>query len=90
MTIREILNKLLWNSRWRTEDYEIVFIHRGAYKNRKTITCNLIKAIQPSWFIYVDETGGETAIPFHRILEIRNVKTGESIWRTRRKTASNP
>lgn len=88
MTIREILNKMVWNSRWRREDYEIVFIHRGAYKNRKNISCKLIKAIRPSWFIYVDENGEETAIPFHRILEIRHVKTGESIWRTRRKNPS--
>jgi hypothetical protein len=45
------------------------------------VACKLVTKIQPSWFTYDDVRGQETVIPFHRILEIRNVKTGESIWR---------
>lgn len=90
MTVREILNKMFWNSRQRREDYEIIFIHRGAYTNQRIIPCKLIKQVQTSWFTYTDERGDETIIPFHRILEIRNVKTGEPIWRKGQKKPSNP
>lgn len=81
MTIRDILNALFWDSRQRKDDYEIVYLHRGAPMNRRVVACKLVTKIRPIWFTYVDERGRETVIPFHRILEIRNVKTGESIWR---------
>ena len=81
MTIREILNKIFWDSRYRKENYEIIFLHRGANRNRRIIPFERIKNIQPSWFIYIDEKKNEIIIPFHRILEIRNVQTGEFIWR---------
>jgi uncharacterized protein (UPF0248 family) len=81
LTIRNILNALFWNSRQRKDDCEIVFLHRGVPMNRRVVACKLVTKIHPSWFTYVDERGQETVIPFHRILEIRNVKTGESIWR---------
>jgi len=90
LTIREVLNRISWDSRYRKEDYEVVFIHRGAQMNRRTAPCRLIRNIQPSWFTYVDEEGNETIIPFHRVLEIRNVKTGEPIWKKREKKASGP
>lgn len=87
MTLRDLLNALFWDSRQRREDYEIVFRHRGAPLNRRVVACALVTKIQPSWFTYVDERGQETVIPFHRILEIRNVKTEEAIWR---KTGEHP
>ncbi len=58
-----------------------MFRHRGAPLNQRVVACTLITTIQPSWFTYMDEGGRETVIPFHRILEIRNIKTGETIWR---------
>ncbi|MCW4019726.1 MAG: RNA repair domain-containing protein [Candidatus Bathyarchaeota archaeon] len=81
MTIRDTLNALFWDSRQRKDDCEIVYLHRGAPMNRRVVACKLVTKIQPSWFTYDDVRGQETVIPFHRILEIRNVKTGESIWR---------
>ena len=87
MTLRDLLNALFWDSRQRREEYEIVFRHRGDPLNRRVVACTLVTRIQPSWFTYVDERGRETVIPFHRILEIRNVKTGEAIWR---KTGEHP
>ncbi len=64
-----------------------MFRHRGAPLNQRVIGCTLITTIQPSWFTYMNEEGREMVIPFHRILEIRNVKTGEVIWR---KTGEHP
>lgn len=79
-TLRQILNKLVWDEREAIADYEVTFIHRGEYGDRKTIQCGIITQMGPSWFTY--KTEGETAIiPFHRILEIRNVKNGQVIWR---------
>jgi hypothetical protein len=85
LTIRDVLNALFWDSRQRKDDCEIVFLHRGAPMNRRVVACKLVTKIQPSWFTYVDERGQETMIPFHRILEIRNVKTGESIWKKKKR-----
>jgi len=90
LTIREILNKIFWDPRQRKEDYEIIFIHRGAHMDRRVVPCGLVNRIQPSSFTYVDESGDETIIPFHRILEIRNIKTGKPIWRRGGKKPSNP
>jgi uncharacterized protein (UPF0248 family) len=87
LTLRDLLNALFWDSRQRREECEIVFRHRGAPLNRRVVACTLVTKIQPSWFTYVDERGREIVIPFHRILEIRNVKTGEVIWR---KTGAPP
>lgn len=81
--IREVLNRLLWDKREHIADYEVAFIHRGGYKNQKTIPCSIITQIGPSWFIYWSEEE-EATIPFHRILAIKNVKTGEVIWSKKR------
>lgn len=86
MMIKEIFNKILWDPREKKniEDYEITFIHRGAYQNRKTISMTMIKEVKSSAFIYLSEMGEETYIPFHRILEIKNKKTGEIVWSKRK------
>lgn len=81
MKIREVLNKLLWDSRLKKEDFEVVFTHRGAYQDRRVIPFKTIKRVDRFGFIYLDERGKETIIPFHRVLEVRNMKTGEPIWR---------
>jgi len=92
MKIKEIFNKILWDPREkeRKNDYEIVFIHRGAYQDRKTIPVTMIKEVKSSMFIYVNEIGEETYIPFHRILEIRNRKTGEILWSKRTRESNEP
>lgn len=81
MTIREVLNRIFWDKRESPEDYEVTFIHRGAYMDRKTVPCGSIDRVRSSWFTYESEEEGEVLIPFHRVLEIRNVKTGQLVWR---------
>jgi uncharacterized protein (UPF0248 family) len=83
LNLRDILNKLLWDQRENTADYELTFIHRGAPTNVKVIRCDSITEVKASWFVYGDERG-ETTIPFHRILTIKNAKTGQSAWERKR------
>ena len=80
LTIRGILNRIFWDQRENRGDYVVTFIHRGAYMNRKVIPCSLIKEVKASWFSYESE-GEEVIIPFHRILEIKNVKNGKLVWK---------
>jgi uncharacterized protein (UPF0248 family) len=80
--IRDILNQILWDKRLRAEDYTITFIHRGAENDKKIIPFQSITTISTSFFGY--EEGAEyIIIPFHRILKIENIKTGEIIWQKR-------
>ncbi len=86
MIIRDILNKIFWDPKENKLDYEIVYIHRGTYMDQKHLALNLVKEVKSSWFIYNSEPEGEVIIPFHRIIEINNLKSGKTIWR---KTSRN-
>ena len=79
-TLREILNELKWHPERDLTNCEIVYVHRGAPDNKKTISGKTVKTIGPSYFIY-GEMGIETFIPFHRIIEIKDYTTGKIIWR---------
>jgi len=74
------LNKLLWDPKENSSDYELTFIHRGAPKDQKSISCDLILVVGSSGFEYkVDED--VIFIPFHRVIEIINVETGQIMQR---------
>ncbi|MFH0897221.1 MAG: RNA repair domain-containing protein [Candidatus Bathyarchaeota archaeon] len=84
MTIRDILNKLLWDPKENIVYYELAFIHRGAPMDVKVISCSLIAEVESSGFTYKNEEEDEEVfIPFHRVLEIRNVRTGQVIYNKR-------
>jgi len=78
--LRVIFNRIIWDNKERKEDYEIIYIHRGAINDRKTIHMNSIKKVEKSTFIYTDNVT-ETTIPFHRVLIVRNIETGNIIWK---------
>ena len=79
--IREILNKIRWNDVDNFQDYKILYIHRGAPNDQKEVNYSLIIDITASFFVYQDDLLDEpTYIPFHRILEIKNVKKNEILW----------
>lgn len=80
MRIRDLLNKILWAEKERKSEYEITFLHRGAYMDRKKVKLDCIIQVGAGWFSYTDPTGEEVQIPFHRIMEIRNVKTNQIVW----------
>ena len=81
MILRDILNKIFWDPKENKLDYEVVYIHRGATMDQKRLALSLIKEVKSSWFIYNHESEGEVVIPFHRIIELINIKTGQKIWR---------
>ncbi|MFH0748861.1 MAG: RNA repair domain-containing protein [Candidatus Bathyarchaeota archaeon] len=80
MTLRDILNKIIWDPQEQRSHFELVYIHRGVPMDKKTISCSLIEKVGSSRFTYQSAEEGEVFIPFHRILEIRNVKTGQLLW----------
>ncbi len=54
----------------------------------REINASLITKVGPSWFTYATAESEETLIPFHRVMRIVNVQTGQVIWISRaRKTA---
>ena len=80
--LRDVLNKIFWDKRLNVKDYVLTYTHRGAKENKKTVPCGLIVKIGKSWFTYKDkETDSETFIPYHRVLEVKNIKTGKVLWR---------
>lgn len=82
LNLREVLNKIFWDKRLNVEDYVLTFIHRGIENNKKTIPCKSIIRVGKSWFIYRNiKNMEEVFIPYHRVLEIKNVKTGKVLWK---------
>jgi hypothetical protein len=84
LRIRDLLNKILWAEKERKSEYEITFLHRGAYMDRKKVPFNSVIQVGAGWFSYADPTEGEVQIPFHRIMEIRNIKNGRIVWNKRK------
>jgi len=82
LTLRDALNKILWDKRQNPTEYEVTFIHRGAPSDTRTIRFSSIVIIGSSWFVYCD--GEEVLIPYHRVLAVRNARTGVTIWSKRR------
>lgn len=79
---REILNKLKWHPKEKFEDYEIIILHRGAPKDIKIIPTKLVIKLERSFFYY-KENEEEIAIPYHRVLKIRNIKMNKVVWAKR-------
>ena len=79
MTVRALFNRLLWHPDENIADCEITYLHRGAPGDRVTIPGAQICVVKASWFTYESEAG-VTVIPFHRVLWIKNVKTGRVLW----------
>jgi uncharacterized protein (UPF0248 family) len=78
--LRNILNKLIWSGENNLKDYIILYIHRGAPGNSKSLSASSIIKISGSWFSF-KEGEEEKIIPFHRVTLIVNLKTGELLWR---------
>ena len=83
MNLRSFLNKLIWdnNPKYRLEDYDIVYIHRGAPNNLLRINGSEITRIYSDSFEYYDKNLDEKKrIPFHRIEQIINYVKKETIY----------
>ncbi|AIJ05162.1 hypothetical protein JH146_0312 [Methanocaldococcus bathoardescens] len=73
--LKEILNKIFWHPDYKKEDFEVIILHRGAEENKKIISLDDVE-LKGNYLVYFD-----TYIPLHRILEIRNKKTGEILYK---------
>jgi uncharacterized protein (UPF0248 family) len=85
MTLRDVLNRIRWDPRSDSSVYQITYIHRGDVGDKRTILFSDIQEIHSSWFLYESSDSGEITIPLHRVIEVRNQKSGEIIWRKRGK-----
>ncbi len=88
--LKNILNRFFWDKAESPNDYELSFVHRGAPDNTKTIPASSVVKVGGSWFAYRaddNDDNGETMIPFHRILKIRNIRTGQVLWKSRLRVA---
>ncbi len=82
--LKNILNKLRWDTAEKADDYLITYRHRGAPDDSKTVEASAILGLGKSYFTLASEPEDEVTIPFHRVLEVRNKATRELIWKSRR------
>ena len=89
-SIQDILNEIKWNPKHRLQDMKIVYLHRGAPGDRKSISGSDIRGWSRS-FLYTQRA----AIPFHRIQLIfigeeiffeRNRSNGETKSKSRKQS----
>ena len=83
LTNRAFLNKIFWDNREDPRNYELTFVHRGEGMDRRTIPCEKITHLEPSGFTYEGDEG-ETFIPYHRIIEVKDIRDGRIVWFSRR------
>lgn len=81
MLVREILNRIIWDPKEDPNEYTVTYIHRGVEGNTKVITVNLIREVAKGSFKYIDPEGHDTLIPFHRIVEIKNIVKDEIAYK---------
>jgi len=81
--LRNVFNKITWETRERAGNYVVYFIHRGAPGDTRQISASLVTKVGPSWFTYAAAESEETLIPFHRVRKIVNVQTGQAMWISR-------
>jgi len=69
----EVLNRILWHPAYEPDDFLIIYEHRGAPHGLRSLLASELARV----------TGGHlvlrcgTQIPLHRIVQIRNRRTGE-------------
>lgn len=83
--LKNILNRLRWDSSENPEEYLITYRHRGAPDDVKRINASKIRTLGKSYFTIQENGSEESVIPFHRILEIRNTADDSIVWVSRRR-----
>lgn len=78
--LEELMSKVLWKPGEGLENYEFVVITRGLPGDREVIRGSDVSVRKG----YLLVSSGEKIIPFHRILEVRDLRTGKVVWRSRR------
>ena len=67
--VYKLLGKL--KAQGELQGCEVVILHRGAPRDRKSVPGGRITEVKKSYFSYRNEVGEETTIPYHRVLEVR-------------------
>jgi uncharacterized protein (UPF0248 family) len=75
--LRRILSSILRGGR-DPSSFELAYRHRGAPHDKIVIKVSEVKYVGKGWFLLSD---GETQIPFHRILYIKDEKS--TLWEKR-------
>jgi uncharacterized protein (UPF0248 family) len=84
--LKNVLNRLRWDSNENPENYVITYRHRGAPDDMKIVRASNIKNLGKSYFTIQEVNDiDESVIPFHRILEIRNTVDDSIVWVSRKK-----
>ncbi|MGQ9722641.1 MAG: RNA repair domain-containing protein [Candidatus Jordarchaeum sp.] len=78
VTVRDLLNEIRWDKRHDPESYSVIFIHRTDEGNLKEIPYTSISEISGGFFTY-SYMGDEAIIPLHRVIQIKNTKTGDKL-----------
>lgn len=79
--LRQILSRILRTAQ-NPADFELAYVHRGAPDDRLTIRASEISFVGKGSFVLAD---GETQIPFHRILYVKDEERREFLWKKKTK-----
>ena len=74
--LRQILSRIL-SGKQDPSGFELAYIHRGAPDDNVKIKVSEIKHVGRGAFLLAD---GETQIPFHRVLYIKNEQSHLTLW----------
>jgi len=77
--LRNLLIRLVWDPRARPDDFVIVFASRGAPEGVESVRGSSIERVYLRGF-EVREGAGRRYIPFHRVVLVKNVSTGEVVY----------
>ncbi len=81
--LRQLLSRILRSDR-NPSRYELAYVHRGGPDDMAKIRVSEIKQVGKGWFLLAD---GETQIPFHRILYIKDEEKQSTLWEKRKKSS---
>ena len=73
--LEELLSKIIWKPGEGLENYEFIVVTRGLPGDREVIRGSDVTVEKG----YLSVSKGEKVIPFHRILEVRDVRTGRTV-----------
>jgi len=80
LTLRDVLNRIIWDPHERASEYEVTFVHRGAPGDIRKVSVSEIEEVHRSWFLLRSQEEESATIPLHRVLEIRQVSSGRIVW----------
>jgi len=77
-----MLNKIKWHPDYDEDEYQVVYLHRGAPNDERSIPFSSIRSLCTSDFMLLDEDGFEVYMPYHRVLRILD-RNGMPVWKKR-------